>query len=136
MFGLDYTASDLPKFFNKFMRRPDSHAHRQHRNGSIFPNRLQYLHSSGFAKASLSLREVSMGYVMGDTAAPGLTEFRRCALLGNAIDQKDAERPAHTAMAGELEKAAPRAAPGCRGAVRRQGCTRQHPTGQRSGCSK
>ncbi len=27
-----------------------------------------------------------MGYFMGDTAAPGLTEFRRCALLGNAID--------------------------------------------------
>jgi hypothetical protein len=30
---------------------------------------------------------VSMGYIMGDTAAPGLTEFLRCALLGNAIDQ-------------------------------------------------
>ena len=28
-----------------------------------------------------------MGYFMGDTAAPGLTEFQRCALLGNAIDQ-------------------------------------------------
>ena len=27
-FGLDYTSNELPRFFNKFMRRPDSHAHR------------------------------------------------------------------------------------------------------------
>ena len=28
-----------------------------------------------------------MGYFMGHIAALGLTEFQRCALLGNAIDQ-------------------------------------------------
>ena len=27
-----------------------------------------------------------MGYFMGDTVAPGLTEFQRCALLGNGVD--------------------------------------------------
>ncbi len=68
------------------MGRPDSHAHRQHRNGRIGPSRLKYLHSTRSAEAPPSLREVSLDYFMGDTAAPCLTEFQRCALLGNAID--------------------------------------------------
>ena len=89
-FGIDYTSSDLLRFFNKFMRRPDSHAHRQHRNGRIGPMRLHYLHSSGSAEPPSSLREISMGYIMGDNAAPGLTEFQRCALLGSAINQNPA----------------------------------------------
>ena len=69
------------------MRRPDSHARRRYRKGSLGPSRLQFRISTGSAKAPPTLREAAMGYTMMDTSAPGLTDHQRSSLLGNAIDQ-------------------------------------------------
>ena len=72
------------EFFGKFVRTVGSYAHRLTDDG--LPGPSQLLFRGNPIELPPSLREAAMGFVLGDTCPPGISEEEHHQLLGNCID--------------------------------------------------
>ena len=74
------TAGQPRSAWPTFVSFPQSRAFKPGQPGAI------QLPDGGWDEPTATEREIAMGYIKGDTRAPGLTNRHRCGMLGRCID--------------------------------------------------